>query len=625
MILQALTRYYEILSNAPDIDIARKGYSEVGVSFALNLSPDGQLLDVFPQFQQVQRGKKLVERPRRMFVPQQVKRAGTNPKPNFLWDNNAFVLGISEKDAEDPEYSRRRFEAFRQLNSELLAKAECDAARAMLAFFDTYDPQSGREHPAIAANLETLLKGGNLVFIFRGDFVHKDPVIQEVWETHLSEQEGVMGQCLVTGKTAQIARLHPSLKGVRGAQPIGASLVSFNERAYESYNRVKGQGLNSPIGEQATFRYTTTLNYLLSSANPNRQFIIGDTTVVYWAESEKKEYASAFATVFDPGYVDEAPAADQQSRKKVEKGLKTVAEKVRRVQALDLAQLMAELRDENPRFFVLGLAPNAARVSVRFFISDPFKEIVERIMGHYRDLEIVKEYDSQPTYITIRHILDETVSKKARDAEASPLMAGSLFRAVLTNAPYPAALYYAIINRIRADMDDSSKRIQKVNYVRAAVIKAFLLRKYRNQSENPFQEALVMSLNEQATIPAYVLGRLFAVLEKAQQDAIGDVNASIKDRYFASACASPVTVFPILLRLSQHHISKVKQGGKRTFNFDRRIQEILDLLDVERNPFPSRLTLDEQGVFVLGYYHQRKDFFTPKSQKADEAAPLESS
>src|SRR5690606_34926176 len=181
--------------------------------------------------------------------------------------------------------------------------------------------------------------------------------------------------------------------------------------------------------------------------------------------------------------------------------------------------------DETPRFYVLGLAPNAARVSVRFFITDPFEEIVERIMGHYRDLEIVKEFDSQPTYITIRHILDETVSKKARNAEASPLMAGSLFRAVLTNAPYPAALYYAIINRVRADMDDPEKRIQKVNYVRAAVIKAFLLRKYRNQPNNPFQEVLVMSLNEQATNPAYVLGRLFAVLERAQQDAIGDVNA----------------------------------------------------------------------------------------------------
>jgi len=617
MILQALTRYYDILAGDPESNVAPPGYSAVGVSFALNLSAPGELLDVFPLFEQVQQGKKMVERPRRMIVPEQVKRS-SGISANFLCDNNAYVLGISEKDSANLEYSLKRFEAFRQLNRDLLAKADCDAARAVTAFLDGYDPLKGKEHPAVVGNLEALLKGGNLVFMFRGEFVHEDATIRQIWEAYKGGKDAVFGQCLVTGENAPIARLHASVKGVRNAQSSGATLVGFNARAYESYNRVKGQGLNSPVSEKAAFGYTTALNFLLSPVNPNKKFIIGDTTVVYWAESERKEYANAFANIFDPEYVEEEPSAEQQSRKKAEKGLKDVADKVRRVQALDLSKLLADLQDENPRFYVLGLAPNAARVSVRFFITDPFEKIVERIMGHYRDLEIVKEFENQPTYITIRHILDETVSKKARDAEASPLMAGSVFRAILANAPYPAALYYAIINRIRADMDDSGKRIQKVNYVRAAVIKAFLLRKYRHQSKNPFQEVVVMSLNEQATIPAYVLGRLFAVLERAQQDAIGDVNASIKDRYFTSACASPASVFPILLRLSQHHISKVKQEGKRTFNFDRRIQDILNLLDVKKNPIPARLTLDEQGVFVLGYYHQRKDFFTPRSQKADE-------
>jgi CRISPR-associated protein Csd1 len=617
MILQALTRYYEILSNDPESGIAQPGYSDVGVSFALNISVNGDLLDVFPLLEQVQQGKKTVERPRRMIVPEQVKRS-SGISPNFLCDNNAYVLGISEKDNNDPEYSLERHEAFCRLNTDLLINAGTDAARAVMAFLDRYDPFEDRKHPAIVRNLEALLKGGNLVFMFQGEFVHQDVTIRRVWEAYKAGKDAVMGQCLVTGETAPIARLHPSLQGIRNANPTGASLVGFNARAYESYNRVKGQGLNSPVSEKAAFSYTRALNFLLSPANPNKKLLIGDTTVVYWAESERKEYADAFANIFDPEYVEEVPSVEQQARKKAEKGLKDVAEKVKRVQALDLPKLLAGLQDENPRFYVLGLAPNAARVSVRFFITDPFQKIVERIIGHYRDLEIVKEFDDQPTYITIRHILGETISKKARDAEASPLMAGAVFRAILTGAPYPAALYYAIINRIRADMDDPGKRIQKVNYVRVAVIKAFVLRKYRQQSKNPFQEVLVMSLNEQSTIPAYVLGRLFAVLERAQQDAIGEVNASIKDRYFTSACAAPASVFPILLRLSQHHISKVKQEGKRTIHHDRRIQDILNLLDVERNPIPARLTLDEQGVFVLGYYHQRKDFFTSKSQKADE-------
>jgi CRISPR-associated protein Csd1 len=619
MILQALTRYYDILSEG---EVAPLGYSTVGISFALNLSAQGELLDIFPQFVPVQRGKKMLEVPRPMIVPEQVKRAGITPTPNFLWDNNAFVLGISEKDVDDPEYSLKRYEAFRQMHRELLAKADCDAARAVITFLDRHDPLRAREHPVITRDLEALLKGGNLVFMFHGEFVHQDATIRRLWEAHKAGKDAVLGQCLVTGEIAPIARLHPSLKGVAGANSIGASLVSFNERAYESHNRLKGQGLNSPVSEKATFAYTTALNYLLAPDNPNKKFIIGDTTVVYWAESEgkEKEYASAFANIFEPEYVEEEPSVERQSRERVEEGLKKVAEKVKRVQALDLSALLADLQEENPRFYVLGLAPNAARVSVRFFITDPFQKIVERIMGHYRDLEIVKEFNNQPTYITIRHILSETISKKARDAKASPLMAGSVFRAILTDAPYPASLFYAIINRIRADMDDSDKRIQKVNYVRAAVIKAFLLRKYRYQSINPFQEVLVMSLNEQSTIPAYVLGRLFAVLERAQKDANPNLNRTIKDRYFTSACASPASVFPVLLRLSQHHISKAEYG----YVNDRRIQDLLNLLDVNKNPIPTRLTLDEQGVFVLGYYHQRAAFYAKVDKQSAEPTLFES-
>jgi len=247
---------------------------------------------------------------------------------------------------------------------------------------------------------------------------------------------------------------------------------------------------------------------------------------------------------------------------------------------------------------------------VRFFIADPFQDVMQNIMAHYHDLVIVKEFDNQPTYITVAHILDETVSKKARDKEAAPLLAGAVLRAILTNAPYPASLYYAILNRIRADMDDKEKGIKKINYVRAASIKAFLLRKYRHQPQHLFQEVLIMALNEQSTIPGYLLGRLFAVLEKVQQEALGDVNASIKDRYFTSACASPRSVFPTLLRLSQHHIAKAEYG----YASDRRIQDILNLLDVEQNPIPARLTLDEQGVFVLGYYHQRAAFYTKETK-----------
>lgn len=612
MILQALTRYYDILSRDPESDIAPPGYSAIGISFALNISATGELLDVVPLFEQVQRGKKMEEKPRRMIVPEQVKRA-VNISANYLWDNCVYVLGVSDKEAKDPEYNIKRFEAFRQLNIDMLKEVGNPAAKAVIAFLEDYEPAQGRKHPKISPHLETILKGGNLVFMFDGKFVHENAEIKRAWEKHKGSSDAELIQCLVTGETAPLARLHPSLKGIRDANPTGATLVGFNARAYESYNRE--QGMNSPVSEKAAFAYTTSLNYLLSSSNENKKFYIGDTTVVYWAESEQREYARAFLGLCEPEEV-EIPAEEEAKPvrdKKAEKKLKKAAEKVRRVQALDTKKLLEGL-DGNPRFYVLGLAPNAARVSVRFFHSDPFDKVVEKIMQHYKDLEIIKEFEDQHTYLTIQDILKETVSPKASDQSAAPLLAGSVFRAILENAPYPAALYNAIVNRVRADQDE--KFSKKINYARAAILKAYLLRKYRRQPQHPIQEVLVMSLNEQSTIPAYLLGRLFAVLEKIQQEAIGDVNASIKDRYFTSACASPSSVFPILLRLSQHHISKVG-----AYYHDKRIEEILNKLDVENNPMPSRLSLDEQGIFMLGYYHQRKDLWT--SRKSTEATSTE--
>ena len=198
-------------------------------------------------------------------------------------------------------------------------------------------------------------------------------------------------------------------------------------------------------------------------------------------------------------------------------------------------------------------------------------------------------------------------------------MAGAVMRSILNNMPYPAALYYAVINRIRADADDSKRGVAKINYTRAAIIKAYLTRKYRNQNQTQIKEVLCMALNEQSTNQAYLLGRLFAVLEKAQQDAAAPakLNATIKDRYFTSACASPSTVFPVLLRLSQHHISKAQYG----YASDNRIAEIMNNLDVENDPIPAHLSLDEQGIFVLGYYHQRTAFYTPKGASKNVQEP----
>jgi CRISPR-associated protein Csd1 len=621
MILQSLYNYYQILLKDDSLDIAPPGYSAANVSFALNLSPTGDLLDIFPFTTKFFDGKKEREKNyRRMVVPEQVKRT-VGIAANFLCDNAAYVLGLSGKEAKDLNYAEKRFEAFRELNTEILAKANSDVARAVISFLQKHDPQTARQHPVIARHLEALLEGGNLIFQVNGQNALDDPEIRRAWEEYKLGQEAVQMQCLVTGEVEPIARLHPSIQGVRDANPTGASLVGFNERAYESYNRMKGQGLNSPVSQRVASGYGVALNYLLSNQNPNRKIYLGDTTVVYWAESEDKRYASAFAAFINPEFLEGESAEDQNARKKAEKKMGETAEKVQKGQALDVAKLREGL-DDSTRFYVLGLASNAARLAVRFYLTEPFGVFAERIMQHYEDLKIEKEFANQPDYLSPYRILAECVSPKVtrRDDEVKQswsLLGGALMRAILTGAPYPEGLYAAMLNRIRHDSDEEKRSI-KINYVRAAYIKAHLLRKYHRQDHNPYQEALQMSLNESFTHPAYVLGRLFAVLEKAQREAIGqNINATIKDRYFTSACATPASVFPTLLRLAHHWTAKAEYGGVS----DRKIQDLLGMLDAK--PFPSHLTLEEQGVFVLGYYHQRAAFYAKNGEKAEDTTEAE--
>jgi len=609
MILQALYNYYKILCADPDVDIAEPGYSKAPVSHALNLSPDGKLVDIIPLYNLVQQGKKSVERPRRMNVPQQVKRS-VNIEANVLCDNAAYVLGLTEKEAKDPNYARKRFESFRDRNIAIFSKVNSGVARAIITFLRTYDPATAQDDPIIARHRDKLLEGGNLIFFVDGKNALDDPEIRQVWEKeYTSTQSTKKMQCLVTGEIEPIARLHLDIKGVRGAQAKGAALVSFNLDAFTSYRR--DQGENAPVSQSVAAGYVEALNYLLSDQNPHRKIYLGDTTVVYWADTADRRYASAFYALLSP---ENQPANDEGSKttrrrdKSAEQTMHAVAEKIEQGKPLDLQALREGLNDST-RFYVLGLSPNASRLAVRFFFTEPFGVFAKRIMQHYSDLKIVKEHANQPDYLSPYRILAECVSPKVTQREEElrsswSLLGGAFMRSILMDTPYPEGLYVAIMNRIRHDNDEEG-RSRKITYIRAAFIKAHLLRKYRHQHPNPYQEALTMALNESYTHPAYVLGRLFAWLEKAQTEAIGrEVNATIKDRYFTSACAAPASVFPVLLRLSQHHLAKAEYGG----HLDRKIQELLNLLDAR--PFPSRLTLDEQGIFVLGYYHQRAAFYT---------------
>ncbi len=615
MVLQALNRYYDILAGDPASDIPRLGYSIVPVSFALNLSNGGEVLDVLHLYETVQRGREVLERPLPLNVPEQAKKS-SNIVANFLCGTAEYVLGLTGKHYKDSNFASRCFHAFRKLNLAILKEVDCLEAEAVRRFLDCWDPLKAQGCLPLHSHLEEMLRGSNIVFMLDGSpgFIHEHPAVRRSWEEYrMRNISQTHAQCLVTGVVSPIARLHPSLKGIKGAQSSGATLVGFNADAYTSFGKV--QGGNSPVSEKATFAYTTALNHLLSKDNPNRKFNIGDTTVVYWAESPDPAYPTLFQGLFSLEAEAEAAKGARKTGSRnaqAEERLREVAKRVKGLQPADTTRLLEGL-DPKIRFYVLGLAPNAARASVRFFHADLFGSLVEKIMRHYRDMEMVREFIDQPEFIPLWQVLNETFSKKEHDGKPSPIMAGAMFRAILEDAPYPAALYYAVLNRIRADVDDKRKNIQKINRTRASVIKAYLKRKYRHQEKNPIQEDLYMSLNEKSTNPAYLLGRLFAALEKAQKDAIPNLNATIKDRYFTNACAAPASVFPVLLRLSQHHISKEKNRY-----IDQLIGRIVELLDIEKNPIPTHLSLDEQGAFILGYYHQRTDLYTPKADRVKD-------
>lgn len=586
MILQALTKLYEDLADQGKL--AREGWANAKISYVLCIDRDGKLLQIVSLKQEELSGKKTVLRPRAMELP--VKIEGTSGIcPNFLWDKSAYLLGIDGKGK--PERSRKCFEAAREFYHELLDPVDSETARAILAFFDNWDLKEAAEHPAVRDNYDELCKGVNLVFRVNGRFAQEDEAIRNAWQAHYDTDDGEWMQCLITGKNESVMLKHPSISGVRDAQSFGAKIVSFNESAFCSYGRE--QGLNAPVGKYAAFAYTSALNYLLAD-RPNVTFI-GDTTVVCWAQGAQEQYqAFAMDALFNAGGVMNALFGNENtalSEADVRATVKRLAEG-KPCEEYDL--------DPNRPFYILGLAPSGGRISIRFFLRDSFGRFLKNVNDHNERMEIVRpSYDKNET-LPIWAMLRETVNLKSRDKAPSPVMAGAAVRAILTGGRYPASLLENVMLRIRAERD--------VTRGRAAIIKAYYL---RNEHTDCPKEVLTVALNEESRNIPYTLGRLFAVYEAAQQAANPEINATIKDRFFNSAAATPATIFPILANLYQKHLRKIDAKGYAV-NLDKQVAALKAVLGEE---YPARLTLPQQGSFDLGYYHQTQKRYANKEEK----------
>jgi CRISPR-associated protein Csd1 len=602
MILSELQRRYERLRDAGELPAF--GFSVEKVVGAIVIGGDGRYISIENlRTDVVLRPGKTVRRPASLVVPQPPRRT-VKILPGFLCDGAGYLFGLAEPGRE--ARAAEQFAASRARHEAVLGGLDHPAARAVLAFFAAWVPG------AAPADADPELLQGWLVFQRDGDlgFVHEVPEIRAAWEAAAAadgEEEPATGQCLATGESGvAVARIHPAVKGVPGAQTAGAALVSFNAPAYESYGLT--QNYNAPVSAAVAHGYTTALNDLLAQRG-RRHVTVGDVSVVFWTDAPS-------AAEEDLGFLLTAPPAPPPEDAAL------AAEIQGRLDRLSRGREAYPIDQRDVPFFVLGLSANAARVSVRFWARDTLGAMADKVARHLRDIELVTQYPGENPRPSVRALADETKTKyggSGRDARPDPddkgiaKLNGEILRAVLTGGPYPASLQAVLLDRMRAD--------RVVNHRRVALLKAVLLRKGRLAGRSAPEEGdRLVSLDEDRNDPGYLLGRLFAVLERLQQIAAEgrELNATIRDRHVGAASATPKAVFPHLLRLSLAHLKRARAdrpGQARAL--EARVEEIHDRLA----DFPATLDLDQRGLFFLGYYHERRWLWTKRAAGPEAPGP----
>lgn len=574
MILQALADYYERKSKTGEAadGLPPLGMEENNIGFVIVLDEAGAALNIEDFRVQVGRQK----RGRPMIVPASRDRTGTKAWETafLLWDHPRYVLGVlGEKD--EPEMAEKRINSFKLALDEAFPDASVDPGiHAVKLFYERFDENTGRLK---AHSLWTEIESTTYGVSFRlndiaGYLVSQSPqVVERARQLHEEDSSAPIGRCLIEGRTTAIQILHAATPLPIAGSKSTAKILSFNERAYESYGKRERKGENAPVGKSAAFAYTTALNHLLT----RQRLRVGADVFVFWATRD-----TSFENDF-PMFFDEVPDRPDAG--------------VPAVKALfaALEQGVGPVLDEQTRFFVLGLAPNSARIAIRFWHVGTVAEMAERICRHFRDLEMVWVPDKKQKengFLPITRLL-KAIAAQEKIENVPPNLGGEVMRAILENAPYPETLLHGAIRRIRAG--------EPVSYPRAAILKACL-----NRTRNSSEEKIKMSLDPSNTHPGYRLGRLFAVLERIQEEAAGGhgkINATIRDRFYGAASSTPATVFPLLLRLKNHHLGKIENVGRRR-NLEKLLGEIIDGLPPR---FEPHLSMDGQGRFAVGYYQQR--------------------
>lgn len=578
MILQALQEYYNRKAADPNSDIAPYGWEKKEIRFVITLDKTGQPIELADTEEIIERKK----RAQSFLVPQSVKRS-SGIASNLLWDNPGYALGLDQKGK--PVRTAQQFTAFKNRIVDLGLETD-DGIAAVLAFLQQDQPWTAlKKFGEVWTQLAE--SGANVTFRLQGDssLVCNRPAIENVLNTRLDDEDQKIC-CLISGEPDTLALTHPAIKGVWGAQSTGANIVSFNQSAFTSFN--KTQGDNAPIGQKAAFAYTTALNHLLRKDSTQRMQV-GDASTVFWSE-KNSDFDAQFSLFFSEPPKDNPDQHSQAVRALLDSPVTGASPEI----------------DDSGMFYVLGLSPNASRISIRFWITAPLQNMKGQIREHFRDLEIITSDRHKPVFSLFRLLI--STAPLGKSANISPNLAGDFLRSILEGRPYPATMLQAAIRRIKVK-DKKKKDYEIFHPIRAALIKASINRNCRFRKTTN-QKELTVSLDPTNPNIGYRLGRLFAVLEKIQEEANPGINSTIRDRYYAAAASAPITVFGRLMTLKNHHLAKLENPGRR-INLERLIGEIVsDIQD-----FPAFLPLEDQGRFAVGYYHQRQEFFTKKEKQ----------
>lgn len=576
MLLQSLVKLYETLAQKGEIE--KSGWSPVKISYGLCLDNDGNIDKIIFLKQKTADGKKEIPKP--ISLPMPVKRS-SGVASNFLYENSTYLFGYDS--SGKPDRAAKAFQACKEKHCKILENCDSDAAVSIKKFFDhTVENlqdellSCGCTQPMVD---EILGKGANMLLMPLGKYPFDFNEICRAWDESYANSDGEKGICLVTGNYDNIAVLHPLIKNVKGAQSAGASLISFNGSAFESYG--KTQGYNATVSEYAAFAYAAALNKLI--ADTDHRINVGDTTVVCWTEDAEPAYQNLLYSALYGN--------DTVSQEDLKSAITHIA------QGKTVNWEKVPLHPDN-NFYILGISPNSARLSVRFFIKNTFGKVMQNVLLHEEQMKIVRPSFETREHLTLWQTVSQTVNPKSKDKSCKPHLAGDVLNAILNGTSYPATLYYGVQSRISAE--------REITWGKAAIIKAYLMRNIKTIPK----EDLTVELNEHSENKAYLLGILFSNLEEIQNAANPGIKATIKDRYFTSASSTPALIFPLLIELAQAHLKKIGETSRKIY-YQKKLTETMSKLGTK---FPVRLKLEEKGMFQLGYYHQTQKRYTRKEE-----------